>query len=223
MESIKVNPIDVSVVETENKAVAVLTQEAGALTIKTQEDYIAAGDLRSRLKGKIKKLEELRKGITVPLDNAKKAVMALFNPPTERLNEAVSRVDQLTIAYDDEQQRKATEEQARLNAKAEKERLEAERKAKEFADKGNDKKAEEWLEKAETKVAPVVEAATPKVSGQGIQERWYAEVIDFKALSDDYKLPNQSALDKLAQALKGKANIAGVKFYSKKIVSGRSS
>jgi len=222
MEAIKINPIDVSVVETENKAVAVLATEAERLMIKTQDDFSAAGELRKRAKGKIKQLEEIRKGITVPLDNAKAAVMALFKPPTEKLNEIIGKVDTLTIAYTDEQDRIAREAQAKAEEEARKAREKAEAKAKEFEAKGNGKKAEEWKEKAETVVAPVITAATPKVAGQFIQERWYAEVIDFKALSDDYKIVDQSKLDKVAQATKGKINITGVKFYSKKIVSGRS-
>ena len=223
METINIKPITADIVDAESKAVAVLDQEAGALAIKTPDDYQAAGELRSRLKGKIKRLDEMRKSAVDPLNTAVKVINGWFKTPAEKLTNAVARVDSLTIAYDDEQQRRAQEEQARLNAKAEKERLAAEAKAKEFADKGKTGKQDEWLEKASTIVAPVVEAAVPKVGGQGIRIQWYGEVVDFKALPDEYKLPNMSAIDKVAGALKDKTAIAGVVIRSRKIVSGRSS
>ncbi len=224
METIKVEPIDARIVEAEDKQVAMLVGEANAFpALRNQDDYLLAGDLRSKLKGKIKRLDELRKSATTPLDTAKSVIMSWFKPVVARAEQGIEYLDELTISYTEEQDRIAREAQAKLDEAARKEREKAEAKARELEAKGKTEQAAAMQAKADAVVAPVVAPATPKVSGQAIKEMWYAEVVDFKVLSDDYKLPNQSALDKLAQAMKGKVNIAGVKFYSKKIVSGRSS
>jgi hypothetical protein len=223
IDRIDVKPIDASIVEAEDKQVAVLVSEANAFpALRNQDEYLLAGELRSKLKGKIKRLEELRKSATGPLDTAKSVIMNWFKPVSARAEQGIEYLDELTIKYTEEQDRIAREAQAKLDEAARKEREKAEAKARELEAKGKTEQAEAMRVKADNVIAPVVAPATPKISGQAIKEMWYAEVTDFKALSDDYKLPNQSALDKLAQAMKGKVNIAGVKFYSKKIVSGRS-
>jgi hypothetical protein len=222
METIDVKPIDITVVREADKEAQSIIQEAQAIIIKTQDDYVFAGEMRKRIKGKIKDLDDKRKSITAPLDLAKKNVMALFTPIIDMLTKGVENLDAGTIAYDDEQQRKAREAQAKADEEARLTKEKAEAKAKDLEAQGKPERAAAYQEKADAVVAPVIVASTPRVSGQAIKEIWYAEVVDFKALSDDYKLANLTALDKVAQATKGKISIAGVVFKSKKIVSGRS-
>lgn len=222
METIDIKPIDVSVVKEAEQETQLIVKEAQALTIKTQNDFELAGNLRMKIKGRIKELDEKRKSITAPLDLAKKNIMALFNPIIDRLNEGIKNLDIGIIDYTEIQDRKAREAQAKAEEEARKAREKAEAKARELEAQGKTEKAQAMQEKADSIIAPVITPATPKIAGQSTQEKWYAEVTDFKALSDEYKLPNQSALDKVAQATKGKITLIGVKFYSKKIVSGRS-
>ena len=224
IERVNVEPVDSSVVEAEDKLVAVLVSQANSFpALRTQADYIAAGDLRSQLKGKIKRLEELRKSVTVPMDTAKAIIMNWFKPVTARAEQGIEYLDELTITYTEEQNRKAEAAQAKLDEAARKEREKAEARARELEAQGKTERAAAMQAKADAVVAPVIALATPKIAGQSIQEKWYAEVTDFNALSNDYKVADQSKLDKVAGATKGKINIPGVKFYSKKIVSGRSS
>jgi hypothetical protein len=222
METIDIKPIDISVVKEQEKDTQLIVQEATSLVIRTQKDYEVAGGLRMKIKGKIKELDEKRKSITAPLDLAKKNIMALFNPIIDRLNNGVEILDQGVIIFTEEQDRIAREAQAKADEIARKEREKAETKAKELEAQGKTEKAAAYQAKADAVIAPVIIPATPKVAGQAIKDMWYAEVVDFKALSDDYKLPNQSALDKVAQATKGKVSITGVVFKVRKIVSGRS-
>lgn len=223
MEKVEVKPIDASIVKAEEQQVAVLVNEANAFpALRSQEDYVLAGEIRSKLKGKIKFLEELRKSATGPLDTAKAVIMGWFKPVAARAEQGIEYLDELTIAYTEEQDRIAREAQAKLDEAARKEREKAEAKAKELEAKGKTEQAAAMQAKADAVIAPVIVASTPKVAGQAIKEVWYAEVTDFKALSDDYKIINQSLLDKTAQASKGKLNIPGVVFKSRKIVSGRS-
>jgi hypothetical protein len=222
METVDIKPIDISVVKEAEQETQLMVGEAKSLEIKTQNDFELAGTLRMKIKGRIKELDEKRKSITAPLDLAKKNIMALFNPIIDRLNEGVSIIDKGTIVYSDEQDRKAREIQARAEEEARKAREKAEAKARELEAQGKMERAAAYQAKADAVIAPVIIAATPKVAGQAIKEIWYAEVVDFKALPDDWKLPNQSSLDKHAQNTKGKVSIPGVAFKSRKIVSGRS-
>jgi hypothetical protein len=223
IERIDVKPIDSSVVEAEEKQVVVLVGEANAFpALRNEADYLLAGELRSKLKGRIKKLEELRKSVTVPMDQAKAIIMGWFKPVTAKAEQGIEYLDELTINYTEEQNRKAREAQAKLDEAARKEREKLEAKAKELEAQGKTERAAACLEKANNAIAPTVNIEAPKIAGQAIKEIWYAEVTDFKALVDDYKVADQSKLDKVAQATKGKINLPGVKFYSKKIVSGRS-
>jgi len=222
MQTIQIEPIDISTIKDAEKETQLIVQEAQALTIKTQEDYTLAGNIRMKLKGKIKELDNRRKSITVPLDEAKKRIMALFTPLIDFLNKGVNNLDSGMITYTDIQERLAREAQAKAEEQARKERERAEAKAREFEAKGKEEKAQQWQEKAESVIAPVISADIPKVAGQGIKTLWYAEVTSFKDLPDEYKLINQSALDKVGQATQGRAIIPGTIFKSRKSVAGRS-
>jgi len=221
MQTIDIKPIDVSSVKKAETETGLIVEEAKGLKIVTQADFIKAGDLRKKIKGKIKELNDTRKALTAPLDLVKKNIMGLFSPVIDRLTRTVEVIDAGTIAYSEEQERKAREAQAKADEQARKEREKAEARAKELLAKGKEEKAQQMQEKAESIVAPIIESAAPKIAGQSIREIWYAKVIDFKALTDDYKIADQSKLDKVAMATKGTIQIPGVRFYSKKIVSGR--
>lgn len=222
MEKLTLEPIDVSAVKEAEQETQVIVKEAQALVIKTPKDYEIAGSMRAKIKGRIKNLDEKRKAITQPLDLAKKNIMALFNPVIERLNNCIEIIDAGTLIYNEEQDRIAQEAQAKADEEARKAREKAEARAKELEAQGKTEKAQVMQEKANGIIAPVITPAVPKVAGQAIKTYWYAEVVDFKVLPDEYKLPNQSALDKVAQATQGKLNISGVVFKSRKGVSGRS-
>ncbi len=222
MKEIKIPSIDVSVVKQVEQETQLIIEKAQEVVIKTQGDYLAASELRKKMKGRIKELDEKRKSLTAPLDTVKKNIMALFNPIIERLEQGIKKLDAGVIAYDEAQQEKARIAQAKADEEARKAREKAEARAKEFESQGKTECAEAMQAKADNIIAPVITTSAPKIAGQSIREIWYAEVIDFKVLSDDYKIPNQQALDKIANATRGKLNLAGVKFNSKKIVSGRS-
>jgi hypothetical protein len=212
------------VVEAEDKLVAVLVNEANAFpTLRSQADYIAAGDLRSKLKGKIKRLEELRKSVTVPMDTAKAIIMNWFKPVAARAEQGIEYLDELTITYANEQDRKAREAQAKADQEARLAREKAEARARELEAQGKTEKAAAMQAKADAVIAPVITAATPKIAGQSFRTVWEAKIVDFTKLPDSWKLPNQSMLDKHANNTKGMVAIPGVVFEHRQIVSGRSS
>ena len=177
--------------------------------------------------------------------------MDLFRKPLIMLVEAERIVKKGMIAYTDKQEklrqereeklrkqaeaeearkRKALEEQAKkqeekaaeLRRQAteadakERVRLEEQaRKAEEEAEKRREKKEEVHIE------APVLASTVEQPKGVAYKDKWYAEVVDFTQLSDEYKLPNMPMLNKVAQATKGKLCVPGATFKSEKIVASR--
>lgn len=194
--------------------------------IETDEQCNEASTILSDIKKRAKELDEQRKSITKPLDDAKKQIMDLFRHPLDLLSRAENHLKNLILNYTTEKERKAREEAERLRklaeAEAEKERKRLEAQMKK--EKGKLEKVEELKAKVEEIVntpiiVPTVEVEKPK--GISYREKWYAEVVDFKVLPDEYKIPNQQALDKVAQATKGTIKIPGVIFKVKQIVVSR--
>lgn len=113
-------------------------QVAQSYVIDDDEMYAAAGEELRTIVTKSRQLDELRKSITAPMDEAKRRVMDFFRLPLERLQEA-ERVLKIGMGtYQREQAAKA--EAARREAEAaaerqrqEQQRLENERRAAEAA------------------------------------------------------------------------------------------
>lgn len=137
------------------------------------------------------------------------------------------------------------EREAREQAEAEQRRLQAEAETKRLEEAAalearGDREAADRLIAAPVVVAPVAPAPVfapppavaepPKVAGISFREEWSAEVVDFAQLvrasaeqraSLGLLLPNQTALNQMARALKGAFHVPGVKAVSRRITTGR--
>lgn len=131
-------------------------------------------------------------------------------------------------------ERAEAEARERERAEAERLRIEAERDVQEkrlaeaarLEADGKKEEAKVMFEAAEAiEVRPEVPALPvpmpaaplpppPPVKFNGVAERkkWYAEVVDFAALPDEYKLPNTTLLNAVAVSKKEMAAVPGVKF-----------
>ena len=221
--------VTIDTVEEQKKTndVPVLCQKA-ELTISNQSDYEAASAVLSEVKSRYKELDAQRKEITKPIDAAKKAVMDLFKTPLELLEKAESKIKGLMIGYTNEQERKAREEQARLQRLAD---AEAARQKKILDEKiaraeasGKTEKAEELQMQKETItpiVAPIIAPQIETPKGVSYREQWSAEIIDEKLIPREYLIVNLQALNKIAAATKGTISVPGVRFVSTKILASR--
>lgn len=221
MNEITVKPIDTSKAEeyrTEAERVLINSKE---LIIKNQTDYEQALSLTRVIRQKLKDLTETRLSITKPLDQAKKAVMALFERPTKMLEEAKECADKAVITYTDLQEQKRKEQELKLQAEAEKKRKELEAKAEAARVAGKDIKAEQYEVKAQAVIAPTLAERIQKVDGVSYRDQWSAVVIDVNAVPREYMMPNMVMLNKIAQATKGSLPIAGVVMRCEKILSQR--
>lgn len=226
MKSISIRPIDVEQVEQQTD-VTVLCQNA-EIVIANQGDYDSAATILQAVKARAKEIDGQRKEITKPLDEAKKNVMNLFSKPLELLANAESFLKRKMIDYTTEQERKAREEQIRLQKLADQE---AARQKKILDEKiaraeasGKTEKAEELQMQKEMVIPITAPAVAPQVEtpkGVSYRDKWTAQIVDVNLVPREYLIPNQSALDKVAQATKGSIQIAGVKFNCEKVLASR--
>lgn len=226
MNNISVN-IDTVEEQKKTSDVPALCQKA-ELIISNQGDYEVASTVLSEVKNRYKELDTQRKEITKPIDTAKKAVMELFRSPLELLEKAESKIKGLMIGYTNEQERKAREEQLRLQKIAD---AEAARQKKILDEKiaraeasGKTEKAEELQMQKETItpiVAPIIAPQIETPKGVSYRDNWTAEVIDINLIPREYLVVNMQALNAVAKSTKGTLTIPGVKFTSTKILASR--
>jgi hypothetical protein len=209
----------------ESQAILEVAQDFKIVTVAHYED--AAADLRA-IKAKAKELDDLRRSMTRPLDDAKKRIMSLFERPLSLLTQAESGIKRAILAYRNEQERIRALEEARLRevARKEQERLMA-RAAKATA-MGKDEKAEALEEQAQNVLVPIVPLMEPKISGISTRQTWHAEIVDKAELiravaagqvPDVVLVPDMPVLNAQARALKAALNYPGVKAVCEEIVA----
>jgi membrane protein involved in colicin uptake len=241
MNVVVARPDEAALVTGAEKSLAI----AQSIEIDSADMYRLAGDELATIKGKAKQLDEQRKSITKPLDDAKKAVMDLFLRPLEILTSAENSLKRSMLTYDQEQRRKQEEEQRKASEAAAAERRrqqeEAAQKAEEArkaAEAGDTQKAAELQQQAEEKAAvaemitaPVIQMEKPKAAGVNVRKTYKARVTDMKALLQaviDGKVPeavievNESVLNSQARSLKESMKYPGVEVYTEEGISARS-
>jgi hypothetical protein len=145
--------------------------------------YELAAEELTAIKRKAATLEEQRKAITKPLDDAKKAVMDLFRGPLDLLGKAEAVLKGKMLTYQRAEEAKAAEARAAAEraAQAERSRLAAE--AAELAAAGRAGEAMVKQQVAEMIVAaPPAVAEPPKVAGISTRKTIEFEVADMAAL-----------------------------------------
>lgn len=219
------------VTQLENETTSLLTQ-AKQFQVTNPEQFQAAGNELMRIKGVRKQVDELMDPIVKKAHEAHKEAVAAKKKLTDPLDQAEKSIKQALLVYNQEQQRKAREEEERLRKIAEeqavREREKLLKQAEKAIDKGNDAKAEELIEQAD-KVVPLTPIVTPqvqKVEGIATRKVWKA-VVENPQLVPAYfngieiRTINQSALNKFAQMSSGSIQIPGVKFVMEETIAAR--
>lgn len=187
--------------------------------VATAEDYANAGEQLKQIKAASKRLEDLRMGMTRPLDAAKRAIMDFFRGPEAKLKTAESGVKRAMIAYSDEQDRIRREEQRKADEAARKQQEKLQAQAEKAAAAGRTEKALELENRAAMSVAPVINREPPKVVGVSDRLNWKFEVTDSAALPREYTMPDEKKIGAVVRAMKGDTNIAGVRVWSEKSIA----
>lgn len=174
-------PDSVAITTTAQRAL----DSARSMVIDSDAMYQCAAEDLAAVKKRAKDLEEQRTGIVKPLNEAVKRINDLFRAPLDFLTQAESTIKRSMLTYQDEQEKKRRQEEARLRAEAEKKaaeeraRIEAQRKADEERARLETEKLEAErqaaLTKGDTVAAAKIEAKVEKV----------AEVAEIKAASSE--------------------------------------
>lgn len=209
------NP-EVQELQTETQSLVAL---AGTYTVTTAEEYSASASDLKRIKGALARLEKLRKGMTQPLDAAKRAIMDFFRGPEDQLTRAEAGVKRAMIAFSTEQDRIQREAQARADAAARKEREKLEQRAENAESAGKLGKADELLQRAAMVTAPVLARETPKVTGVSTREAWKYEVTNAALVPRDYTKLDEQKIAGVVRAMKGDTNIPGIRVYSERVLA----
>lgn len=206
---------------------------AKAITIDSQETYDFANEQLGVVKTRWKELDAARKTIVNPINAAKDAVQALFNPVLDDLASAEGLYKRGMLNYQQEQERVRKAEQAALDEDARKVREKLEKDAEKAEAKGHTEKAAVLAQTAAVISAPI--ATSTYVAGKGLSTKkiWKAAVIDKAAFIKsvaanpmfhylvDAEKGYQGGLDKLARAMEGNVPLDGVKCEEEETLARR--
>jgi hypothetical protein len=178
-----------------------------------------ARQLRS-VKDYFKRIEDLRKSLTKPLNDTIKRINDLFRPATDMAVKTEKVWKDKLVDYHTEQENKRRLQEAKDREAADKERAKLEGQALRLAEKGKTDQAVAKRQEAEaipTPVAPPVE----KPKGYSEREDWQYEVLNESAIPSEYWVVDHQALAKVVRALKGTKGIPGIRQFPRQIPVSR--
>lgn len=213
--------------------VSSVIDDAHALTITSPEARVTAGELLKAIRGFVRQIEEYHAPRKAKAREVWKAWCDQEAQQLGPLKDADARLVAGMRTYDEAEERKRREEEARLQAEAK--RLEEERalaEAAHLAELGDKAQANAVLEEALTAPMPVVSVASsvPKVQGLSGRETWKGRVTNLRLLIraaaenpqfQPLLQPNAAAINALARALKQNGRVPGVEFYAEKSYATR--
>jgi hypothetical protein len=203
-------------VEAAEGVVTEIATLADGYRVATPAEYESgAQDLR-RVKAAQKRIEDLRTAFVKPLNDHVKRINEFFRAPAARLADAEGKIKRGLLAFQQEEDRRRRDEQRRLEEEARKERERLAKQAEKAAAAGKVEKAETLEARAAQVVAPVLQTETPKVAGVSTRSVWKFEIVDPELVPRVYLVPDEAKIRRVAQALKGDANIPGVRVYEEK-------
>jgi membrane protein involved in colicin uptake len=130
-----------------------LVLRAQAITIASPLDYSAAGEQLTAIKGRLKRIEEVRTSITKPLNETLRKINEFFSAPKAQLEEAERTVKRTMVAYDQKVENERREAQRKADEAAAAERRRQEAAAAEARRKAQDEAARLAREAAEKRAA----------------------------------------------------------------------
>lgn len=170
-------------------------EEIRSFAILTDDDQEVAAEVLRDVKGRHKELEEKRKAITGPLNQALREVNGLFRPVTDALKEGERLLKEKIATYQKEK---------------------AERNARRLAEAAS---AATW-EQAEQALTATEESASPE--GVSVRHVWKPVVVDPRRVPREFLSVDMAKLEAHAKRFSGEPKpVAGVRFEKKAIVTAR--
>jgi hypothetical protein len=159
---------------------------AESCTIESAADSVSAQEARAAINSQLLKHRASRMEITRPIDAAKAAVIKLFLPVDQMLETALRTIDRKVIEWDDAQEAARIEAQRKADAEAKAEQDRLQKLADANAAKGNTRRAEQFEERAQAVVAPVIQSETARASGVSFRPKWTYRIKDEGKLKREF-------------------------------------
>ena len=160
-----------------------LRTSAASITVTDAATYQAAGALLKDVARLARDLETERKVHTRPLDEAKRAVMDLFDGPKRTLSEAETKLKREMMTFDARERAARQEAERRIREENERRAQEARELAAMASAEGDIDAAVELTFEAEmVETAPVLPTQAAEVNGISFREISRAEITSLHAL-----------------------------------------
>lgn len=214
-----------------------LAKQIKSVVIIDDASNQVAAEFLSGIKARIKRVDQIRKEFTQPLNDQVKKINNIFNPKIEFLENIEASIKGAMVKYMDEQERRAQVEAARLR----KEQEEKERKAREEAErlrieaekaKGEKKEflkqeAEKVEQAAMNQVHVVAEPQHTVRAGAAVVSKkkvWKWRVADEKVLREKHPelfMVNDKAMSEFVQGIRSEGVIDGIEIFQESIIAAR--
>ena len=230
MQEVNAMPVQAEpTIENEQKSSVVkIYEQAQMLTINTAQDYDGAAEFTKQVKALSKRIKDYWAPLKKAARDAWQSLVDREKELLKPLEQAENEVKKKMAAY----QRKVQEEEraARLLAeklkKEEAERLLAE--ATKAAEEGREMESEILLAQAEIieTSQPAVQMQAPKATGVSTRTLYRARIVDESKVPVEVagvviRPVDLAAVNKMAQASKGKIQIPGIEIYEEQSVAVR--
>ncbi len=224
---ITVNPADIEAADWMAKRAELIERGKSIVTVSNDAELEVAGKFETDCKKLVKKLADIRKGITAPLDEAKKMLTAKERELAAPLIGSQTRVNTLTTAYANMLAQKAEEERLAREA-AEREAAERELAEQEAARAQAEANAMFGIQDAGTPPPPApapaplpaVTTTGPHTSSNRFVEKWAFTITDQNAVPRELCSPDEAKIRAFMAAKKAEGykasqiSVAGIKFTS---------
>ncbi len=230
MQEVNALPVQAEpTIENEQKSSAMkILEQARYLNITSAADYEAAAEFTKQVKALSKRIKDYWAPLKKAARDAWQSLVDREKELLKPLEQAEAEVKTKMAAY----QRKVQEEERAARELAEKlKREEAERllaEAAKAAEQGNEMESEILLAQAEIMETsqPAVQMQTPKATGVSTRTLYRARIIDESKVPVEVagvviRPVDLAAINKLAQASKGKVQIPGIEIYEEQSVAVR--
>jgi hypothetical protein len=201
-----------------------------SIVVRDQATLDAANDFLHELDAMIEQIDKTFNPQIAKAHELHKSLLAekkKFTEPLELAKKVIGQRVAIHVTALQEKRREA--ERVRLAAEDEARRLaeKAVDKAEKLEAGGNGGKAAKVIEETHDKVEAIM-AAAPEIpeeadtSGLVIREDWKFSIVDASLIPREYLVPDEKKIGRIVRALKGDANIPGVRVYSEKSTAVRS-
>lgn len=200
-----------------DRGILTLSEQATALMIRDNNDYVQAGELLKLHKSMEKQITNYFQPLKSAAHKSWKNICNAETVELDKLRPIETHLKAEIGQYQVKQERIRSEEEARLRQEAfkadEERRLQEALQAETEGDKGA---AEAILNEPVFVPPPIVPVSTPKISGISAATVWKWELEDINRVPREYLKLDEVKINGLVRALKSSCTLPGIRVYEEK-------